>query len=600
MSFGIDFKNQWQILEEYGEFGNGQVKNFYKFLQQQSEIEFEYSKNMLKLVKQYKEEFNKKDLGEKSSNYQKAIFSTASSQGWLQLLNETEAISNAHLTFATKIDDEIRKPIKLQLKENELSNKKIFDEIRAQINELKKSIDVMGKSRERHEKSIQEMTLSISIFDKFNNDIRARKDQVEKAKLDCEKKTLIARENFEAYTKQIDETNIFKNEFYDKKLPELLELFQKDDEIKRGEYFKTKLLTYLDLIKKRDEPVKSLADNLFIIFDKLDATYDSETFCKLVKSSEFFIPEDYVFEEKVTNMLRQKSSIGLSGSPTSSISLLCEMEAEDEKVMSVPLKQGKKKANERIKIINKEIEVLNQKNENFNHLLTAKLENSEDINEKLDLVIKEKIKAVEDSLLILTKRKQNLEKYLEKPSEPSGGKVSLNNEEILSDSSSPNLNSPESAKIEVVVKNSLLDNAIPNQKNTLPTLASKNEQVNVSKPLATKDDLVNEKKKEKKTSFLGKKINRVKENTAVQQKTEETVNKESNFDTDKLSAKVEEKHLEKVKAVFEFNGAVESEELSFKVGDEFYVLDKLEDGWWRARSAVDTEKVGLVPGNYME
>eukprot|EP00127_Corallochytrium_limacisporum_P001698 Clim_evm35s77 gene=Clim_evmTU35s77 len=54
--------------------------------------------------------------------------------------------------------------------------------------------------------------------------------------------------------------------------------------------------------------------------------------------------------------------------------------------------------------------------------------------------------------------------------------------------------------------------------------------------------------------------------------------------------------VEVYKASFDYDART-PEELTFKAGQVLYVQSKSEDGWW---TAVIEDKIGLIPGNYME
>lgn len=55
-------------------------------------------------------------------------------------------------------------------------------------------------------------------------------------------------------------------------------------------------------------------------------------------------------------------------------------------------------------------------------------------------------------------------------------------------------------------------------------------------------------------------------------------------------------HVAVVRAVYQYQ-AQHSDELSFEEGDTLYILEKNEDGWWRAKCG---GKEGLIPANYIE
>jgi ankyrin repeat protein len=55
-------------------------------------------------------------------------------------------------------------------------------------------------------------------------------------------------------------------------------------------------------------------------------------------------------------------------------------------------------------------------------------------------------------------------------------------------------------------------------------------------------------------------------------------------------------HVEVVKAIYPY-AAQNVDELSFEEGDTLYIIEKQDDGWWRAKCG---KKEGLIPSNYIE
>nr|CAJ44456.1 osteoclast-stimulating factor [Suberites domuncula] len=55
-------------------------------------------------------------------------------------------------------------------------------------------------------------------------------------------------------------------------------------------------------------------------------------------------------------------------------------------------------------------------------------------------------------------------------------------------------------------------------------------------------------------------------------------------------------HVEVVRAIYAY-ASQHADELSFEEGDTLYIIEKNDDGWWRAKCG---KKEGLIPSNYIE
>lgn len=57
-------------------------------------------------------------------------------------------------------------------------------------------------------------------------------------------------------------------------------------------------------------------------------------------------------------------------------------------------------------------------------------------------------------------------------------------------------------------------------------------------------------------------------------------------------------NAKKYRAVFDFEGDAENDELPLKVGDTIVVLEEDESGWWTAQDV--RGNTGVIPHNYIE
>lgn len=336
-------------------------------------------------------------------------------QSFSQILNEIEELANSHIKFSNSIKEQ-RESLKNQIKENEKITKATFDEIRKLSNDLQKAVNKMEQSRESQERAKKDMQNAHNAWEKLEKDPKARKDAVEKHKVEADKKAAGALACVDAYNAIIGinritlvETNAQKNKFFYEQLPKILNDFQVFDEKNRVEFTKVTFLKYNEAIGARREPLLKSFESLQTIFNLISPQFDSDCFIKLVKTGNDGIPEDYVFDEKVTSPLRRRTS--LSSPVSSSLEKLCTDEAvrEDENIISQPMKQGKRKAADRHKQIVKELPLLIQKLNGYDNLIAVQERES---NVKSQQVLHDQKRNVQGMIDLLTQRKSRLEAYL--------------------------------------------------------------------------------------------------------------------------------------------------------------------------------------------
>lgn len=71
-----------------------------------------------------------------------------------------------------------------------------------------------------------------------------------------------------------------------------------------------------------------------------------------------------------------------------------------------------------------------------------------------------------------------------------------------------------------------------------------------------------------------------------------------NAGSGEVAAVVVPANAKKYRAVFDFEGDAENDELPFKVGDTIVVLEEDESGWWTAQDV--RGNTGVIPHNYIE
>jgi hypothetical protein len=330
------------------------------------------------------------------------------------------------------------------------------------------------------------------------------------------------------------------------------------DETSRIAFTKTMLTKYSDLLHARRDPLDKSVESLRMIFDLISPQFDTDCFIKLVKSGYFILQKlitrepgvqpDYVYGDKYSSKAltgRRGSVLSLSGSarPGSAntsvlLDRLCSSDAtqEDEEIIALPLKQGKKKASERIKLIAKELPGLSAKAIQFEKLVEVQ-ERERNMNSQV--CISEQRLAIGSAVYQLLARKTKLETYLGKTSDDAAMYASISAQA-----------SPESS-------------------------------------------FGSSKKKKSAASLAGPKPTADANNSRGSVVSSRIESKQSLNEGSRASVAIV-----KARALFDFEGAPDTDEMDMKTDELFAVLEQLDDGWFQCIGK--DGRTGLLPGNYLE
>jgi hypothetical protein len=175
MSFA-DGWDRWKLVEHYIENGNEVLGKLNEFIKRQAELETEYSHGMQKLIKQHRDDILRKGQDKFFGNYNIALQSTSVNVAWQTLLDKMEKISSIHSELANSLNNNLRKTVKYKSRDNMLSNKARFDEIRKSAMEISKSFDSVEKLRLKTLKCFKDVDLAHALLYNENT----KKKDVEK------------------------------------------------------------------------------------------------------------------------------------------------------------------------------------------------------------------------------------------------------------------------------------------------------------------------------------------------------------------------------------------------------------------------------------
>ncbi|KAJ3014482.1 hypothetical protein HKX48_005118 [Thoreauomyces humboldtii] len=430
-TFGRTLWDQWEQVETYTRIGTTSLEKFNDFLKRRSEIEAEYAKALQKLVKLQKDEAVAARPKEKGG-FGMAVMSGTVSQSWLQLLTVTEHTAAFHTTLSEQLDGEMRKSIKTQIKDNDKIFKQQFDEIRKQTLEYRKAVDTLEKTRLKYDKATGDMDAARQMYEGANQNMNKTAKDIEKLRSDAEKKAIIAQDAATGYKQCIgrymlvsalnpaemltisaEQTNVAKERFYEETLPTLLDDIQSKDETARIDFTRKAFLRYADLLNAQTPSITSSIEAMVSIFDKISPQYDSGTFVKLCKTNAAY-PPDFTFEE------RALTSAGGAGPQRKSLvrgftkSSLEVDENKEDAILTMPAsKSSRKKAVERVKLLDRELSECEKKRQGCETLISVyatKPEISHDPKVARDL--DDQIKAIDARVSYVTGKKQKLMAYI--------------------------------------------------------------------------------------------------------------------------------------------------------------------------------------------
>ncbi|KAJ3165390.1 Formin-binding protein 1 [Geranomyces variabilis] len=556
-AFGRTLWDQWESVEQYTSVGTKSLERFNDFLKARSEIEAKYARELQKLAKTQKDEAVVAAKPKEKGGFNMAVMSGTVAQSWLQLLTVTEHTAAFHTSLAEQLDGEMRKSIKTQIKDNGNIFKQQFEEIRKAKEEYRKQVDHLEKTRQKYDKATKDMDAARQAYESANQDMNKTARDIEKLRSDAEKKALIAQDAAAVYRECIDQTNAAKQKHFEETLPNILDDVQNKDEQNRIEFTRKAFLRYADLLNAQTPSITSSIDAMVSIFSKITPSYDSATFVKLCRSNAPH-PADFQFEERALytpgGALSPSSTAG-SGSSMSAVGKKGSLtrgftkadlvdESKEDAIVSLGTgsKAGRKKAVERIKALEKELAENEKKRTGCETLISvykSKPEISQDPKVARDL--DDQINALEARIAGIVARRHKLVSYV----------AAIDGTTILPDGSplgnSPLVFSPDSVA------------------------SFRSAEVHAAGGGSYRSAFGDDDGQGGPETEGG----------------------------DDLPGTVVEPAIGRARMVYDYEGA--PGDLSVVAGEEIEVLDKQDDGWWKARVTREDGVVeGFVPGNYTE
>ncbi|KAI9325204.1 hypothetical protein DFJ73DRAFT_870369 [Zopfochytrium polystomum] len=176
---------------------------------------------------------------------------------------------------------------------------------------------------------------------------------VKQAKAESDKRALLATDAMEAYQKCIGETNEKKNNHYTNFLPNILRDVQTNNENFNVRATRVALVKYHELLSTVIPTTIEGHENLSAAVQQMSAERDSELLISNLKTGEP-VPPDYLFEEKASakDMTVKRPATARTLARTESERLMDK--DNDDTILAMPPKKGRRAAVERIKALERD------------------------------------------------------------------------------------------------------------------------------------------------------------------------------------------------------------------------------------------------------
>ncbi|CAI9717467.1 formin-binding protein 1-like isoform X5 [Octopus vulgaris] len=366
MSWGIELWDQYDNISSHTCKGIEVCEKYTHFLKERCAIELEYAGKLKKLVKNYQPK--KKDEDE---------CQFTSTKAFMDILRELFDLAGQHEIIAENTQIQIIKEIQQLVVELKQERKKGLQEGTKVQQSLILSTQQLDKTKKQYERAYREAEKAIEAYKKADADINLSRAEVEKQKNLSISKTQISEECKNDYAAQLEVTNKHQREYYSHLLPNVFQQLQDMDE-KRISRLKSFLKSFADQEKRVLPIINTCIEGMFKAVDSISPKEDSRLVIERYKSG-FTHPSDLPFEDLScptpgdsyphNSAPRSQSSTdfknqikpGTVGGRTKKrgglFSIFGSSKVDDQKedFSDLPPNQRRKKLQQKIDLINKEI-----------------------------------------------------------------------------------------------------------------------------------------------------------------------------------------------------------------------------------------------------
>ncbi|KAL2916814.1 Formin-binding protein 1 [Polyrhizophydium stewartii] len=575
-------QDQVPLVESYADQGAQFMEKVNDFMKQVASIEADYARSMLRVAKQHKDEIMRK-ASDKSS-FSKAILGSTLSQSWLAVLTETESIANYHLELSEKLDTDH------------------FDEIRKANAELKKWVDAVEKASQKYDRAMKDMESARSEFERANKDQNATKKQVDQLRGDSEKKAVAAQEAGVAYKQCMAQCNEYKNKHFSEIIPGQLDAsldllpgyrlsfrtridtaVQKEDEENRILFSKAALQSHVDLYAAMAPKMERSVQLMTQVIAAIDAKADMDMLVMMNRTGEALPGDLHISDTQEADIGKKTLLRGAQRTRDDKN----DDQIEDQ-IVALPGKQGRRKAADRAKLLEKEALEVDKKRQGIDLLmsvLSEKASASPDAR-AMDDLLDEKAN-IEKRIDTLLSKRHKLMVYIAgidgtaapEPPTPAHQRAGSFHPRTAT---SP---SPASGGTGQTPQQASLDMDLPRSKDNIAGFGmGDSPSSQMSNPFA---QMHGHSQSLSMSPAAG---------SAHSQSPSRSVQQEKFSGMIPVGdAAVSKPSLGRVRVEYDFEAAPSSHEMTVKAGQILDVLQKQDDGWWLCRG---DGREGFVPGNY--
>ncbi|KAI8915969.1 hypothetical protein EDD86DRAFT_197318 [Gorgonomyces haynaldii] len=318
--------------------------------------ENQYAQALLRAAKPIKDDFARKQ-NEKNA-FHKTVFDGTNYQALQFCVSEVEGIAGLHTELATLMEDEIRKNFKAKRKALEQFNAKKYEDIEKARYDLRRSLENLEKHEKHEDRTMRDLEQATAQLEAARDP--NKKANIERAKAEFDKKTEMAHQASAERVLALKECNDLKNQHFHQTLPALLYSIQKEDESNRIENVRATLQQMLEAFKNRNTKMEPILTRVLATVSAIKGNQDTAMFASRMSSKEL-PPEDLDLKDTVS-LDNQKRSIIRGGEKIADTD-------EEKEITTLGYKKGRKRAVDRIRSLDREIEETQKQESGFEALL---------------------------------------------------------------------------------------------------------------------------------------------------------------------------------------------------------------------------------------
>ncbi|XP_053085797.1 thyroid hormone receptor interactor 10b isoform X2 [Pangasianodon hypophthalmus] len=285
MDWGTALWDQHDVIEKHTQSGLDLIDRYVKFVRERVDIEQNYAKQLKALCKKYSRRGSKEDQEMKFSNQQ--VFQ--------ELLCELNECATLRENMAENMNLNICVELTKYLHELKLERKSYLNEVKKIQQNLDTSYKQLENSKKRFEKEWKEAEKANQQAEKTEQDPASNKQDVDKARIHARQRLDISDECKNEYAVQLQKYNKEQNQVYHTEIPNILNKLQQMEEGRIRKLAEG----YGVLANTERTMLPSISQNLEKISVQGSSTYETQDSLTLIEQykSGLLPPSDVEFED---------------------------------------------------------------------------------------------------------------------------------------------------------------------------------------------------------------------------------------------------------------------------------------------------------------